>query len=176
MVKQFFALVGIVSLLVMSACSVDPLTLYSGSGGKMAATGGHTGTGGRTGTGGNGGQTGFVIPLPDGGLSLLLGDGGLLAGILDAPRDNVLGRIICGPEVRLGGACSTSDVGCLLPSLGGACACVSGFYLCPTNTAAGPTTCPAGAVTGSSCLTLLSTCIGGSANACVCGLGTYTCF
>lgn len=162
----------------MSACSGSPMMVSSGSGGRLAGTGGNAGTGGHSATGGAGGngQTSFVIPLPDGGLALLFGDGGLLAGILDAPRDNLLGQIICGPEVKLGGACSTSDVGCLLPSLGGACACVNGVYLCPLNTAAGPTTCPVGAATGKTCLSPLSTCIGGSANACVCGVGTYICF
>ena len=158
----------------------------TGGSGGATGTGGRssvTGTGGRTGTGGSGGITGaggsggtIVIRLPDGGLPALLGDGGLLSGILDARRDSILGQVVCGPEVRLGAPCSASAIGCLLPSLGGACACVGGSYICPGNPNAAPAPCPKGAQTGSSCNSPLSTCIGGSANACICGLGTYTCF
>ncbi len=125
---------------------------------------------------GSGGSGGFIVQLPDGGLSALLGDSGVLGGILDAPRDSLLGQIICGPEAKLGAPCSSDTPGCLLPSLGGACACVGGTYLCPLNTSAGPSTCPPDAATGKSCISPLSTCIGGSANGCVCGLGTYVCF
>jgi hypothetical protein len=136
------------------------------------------GSGGESGSsGGSGGAGGTVfLRLPDGGLSALLGDSGILGGILDAPRDSLLGQIICGPEAKLGAKCSTDTPGCLLPSLGGACACLSGTYLCPLNPNAGPTACPTGAASGVKCISPLSTCIGGGANACVCGLGAYTCF
>ena len=166
------------------------VTGTGGRGGVTSAGGsGSFSTGGRSGvisTGGSGGVPGaggsggtVVVRLPDGGLPALLGDGGLLSGILDAPRDSVLGQVLCGAEVRLGAACSASTVGCLLPSLGGACACVGGTYLCPSNPNAAPTPCPKGAKSGDGCLSPLSTCIGGgggATNACICGLGTYTCF
>jgi|GEM_PF-2071718 len=163
--------------------------IRTGGSGGVTSTGGSSSfsTGGRSGvigTGGSGGVPGaggggggaVVLRLPDGGLTALLGDGGLLGGILDAPRDSLLGQVICGPEVRLGASCSASTVGCLLPSLGGACACVGGTYLCPSNSNAAPTPCPKGAKSGDGCLSPLSTCIGGGANACICGLGTYSCF
>jgi hypothetical protein len=113
--------------------------------------------------------------LPDGGISALIGDSGILGGILDAPRDSLLGQTICGPEAKLGAPCSTETPGCVLPSLGGACACLGGTYVCPINTAQGPTACPKGAATGVGCLSIMSVCIGGGANACICA-GTYTCF
>jgi hypothetical protein len=117
------------------------------------------------------------LRLPDGGLSSLIGDSGILGGILDAPRDSLLGQIICGPEAKLGAKCSPVTPGCLLPSLGGACACFGGMYLCPTDTTQGPTACPKGAAAGSHCTSMMSVCIGGGANACICGGGTYTiCF
>jgi hypothetical protein len=103
----------------------------------------------------------LVALLPDGGLAALLGDGGLA-------------QIVCGPKVRLGTPCSDTTPACVLSSLGGICACVSGSYVCPLNTGA-PKPCPPGAATGTSCMSPLSTCFGGSTNGCLCGLGTYTC-
>jgi hypothetical protein len=150
----------------MVACGREGLMVSSGSGGhsgSMDAAGGASG--------------GFVIQLPDGGLSAILGDSGILRGILDAPRDSLLGQIICGSEAKLAAPCSSTTMpGCILPSLGGVCACINDKYLCPLNTSAGPQPCPAGAATGTSCLSPLSTCIGGSTNGCICGLGTYICF
>ena len=157
-----------------------------GSGGVVAGAGGVVaGAGGRGGVASSGGGGGTaVVRLPDGGLppllgdgglSALLGDGGLLSGILDARRDSVLGQVICGPEARLGAPCSASTLVCVLPSLGGVCSCIGGTFLCPANTNAAPTLCPKGTQTGSACNSPLSTCVGGGANACVCGLGTYTC-
>ena len=152
-----------------------------GAGGSSSGSAGDSGAGGTRdgGPGGksnSGGAGGFVIPIPDGGLSFIFGDGGLLAGILDAPRDSLLGQVICGPEAKLGAPCSSTGVpGCILPSLGGVCACLNGTYVCPLGSG-GPQACPPGAGTGSRCLSPLSTCIGGSANGCICGAGTYTCF
>jgi len=167
-----------------------------GSGGVVAGSGGVGGVGsggggGVAGSVGGGGTTvvrppngglpallgdgGLSALLGDGGLSALLGDGGLVSGILDARRDSVLGQVICGPEARLGAPCSASTLVCVLPSLGGVCSCVAGSYLCPANTNAVLTPCPKGAQTGFACNSPLSTCVGGGANACLCGLGTYTC-
>jgi hypothetical protein len=118
-----------------------------------------------------------ILRLPDGGLSSLIGDSGILGGILDASRSSLLGQIICGPEAKLGAACSTGAPVCLLPSLGGACACYGGMYACPIDTTQGPTACPKGAATNGRCTSIMSVCIGGGANACICGIGTYTtCF
>jgi hypothetical protein len=153
-----------VAIALLAACGRDPLTVPSGDDGQ----------GGAAGTGGAGGTV--ILRLPDGGLSGILGDGGVLGGILDAPRDSLLGQVFCGPEARLGAKCGSDVPGCLLPSLGGACACINGTYLCPLNPAAGPQACPTGAATGKSCMSPLSVCIGGAANACICGLGSYTCF
>ena len=168
--------VAITSAFFTVACGREGLMVNSGSGGhsgSMAGSGGLAAGGAR----GSGGLGGFVIPFPDGGLSAILGDSGILAGILDAPRDSLLGQIICGSEAKLGAPCSSATIpGCLLPSLGGVCACVNSTYLCPLNTSQGPQTCPAGAATGMTCISPLSTCIGGSTNGCICGLGTYTCF
>ncbi len=167
-----------------------------GAGGGAAgvtsiASGGIIGTGGLSARGGAGGSSvgggsgGIIViripdgglpSLPDGGLPALLGDSGLLNGILDAPRDSVLGQVICGSEAKLGAPCPTTSQGCVLPSLGGACLCANGIYLCPANTTAGPQTCPTGATTGAACTAPLTTCVGGGAAACICGLGTYTCF
>ena len=130
------------------------------------------GSGGASGSGGAGGTV-FLV-LPDGGIPALLGDSGILGGILDAPRDSLLGQIICGPEAKLGAPCSSEIPGCLLPSLGGACLCQEGVYLCPSNTTQGPTACPKGAATGGRCISIMSVCIGGGANACICGAFTYT--
>ena len=158
-----------------------PSGSLGGSGGSGAGGSGGSGPAGARDAGADGkansgGAGGFVLPLPDGGLSVLFGDGGLLAGILDAPRDSLLGQIICGPEAKLGAPCSSAGVpGCILPSLGGVCACLNGSYVCPLGTGA-PQTCPQGAETGSSCISPLSTCIGGAVNGCICGVGTYTCF
>jgi hypothetical protein len=158
----------------------------TGSGGLDGGTTATTGRGGAIGSGGIlGGGTGgiFVISfpdggfpaLPDGGLAVLLGDGGIMGGILDAPRDSPLGELICAPEAKLGTPCGGSSQGCILPSLGGACICLNGVYLCPADTTSGPRTCPADATTGSACTSPLTTCLGAGTTACICGLGTYTC-
>ena len=147
-----------------------------GSGGLVGTGGGGAvGGGGTRTTSGTGGIPVF-IELPDGGLAALLGDSGILNIILDAPRDGLLGQLLCGPEAKLGAPCSADNQICVLPSLGGGCLCVSGTYLCPFDTTSGPTTCPLGAQTGGRCLSPLTVCIGGGANACLCGLGSYTCF
>ncbi|HJX52987.1 MAG TPA: hypothetical protein VJ801_09510 [Polyangia bacterium] len=154
------------AVLVVASCYRDALLVLPetdggpaqpGSPGQPAGTGGSPG-----GFPGLGGLGGLGIQIPDGGLAALLGDGGL-------------DQVICGPEVRLGAPCSSSLPGCALPSLGGVCVCVSGTYLCPASTA-GPSRCPPGAATGTSCLSPLSTCLGGSVAGCICGLGTYMCF
>jgi hypothetical protein len=182
--------------LVAASCGRDGLTVSAGidaspdqstgaggsrGGGGSPGFGGFPGFGGSPGFGGFpgfGGSPGFGggigIQLPDGGLSALLGDGGLLGGILDAPRDNLLGLVLCGPEVRMGASCSGDVPGCLLTSLSGLCACVSGTYICPLNT--GPAQpCPPGAATGTSCFSPLAACLGGSGIGCICGMGSYTC-
>jgi hypothetical protein len=99
--------------------------------------------------------------LPDGGLATLLGDGGL-------------GALVCGPQVKLGGSCSTDSPACVLSNLGGMCVCVSGKYLCPTDTTSAPKSCPAAVATGTVCLSLMSICISAD-TACLCGMGTYVC-
>ncbi len=144
--KKSLAQVFFGAILVVASCGRDGLTVSSRTDG---------GAGGATGGGG------FGFPLPDGGIAALLGDGGV-------------GQLICGPEVRLGAPCSAGVPICVLSSLGGVCACLSGTYLCPASTApASP--CPPGAANGVSCRSPLSICIGGVAAACICGLGTYTC-
>jgi hypothetical protein len=163
--KRTLAQVFVASAIFAVACGRVGLMVPAGSGGE---------SGSFSGTGGTGGTV--FLRLPDGGISSLLGDSGILGGILDAPRDSLLGQIVCGSEARLGASCSTETPGCLLPSLGGACVCIGGTYLCPNNPAQGPTACPKGAATGVSCSSMLSVCIGGGANACICGIGTYTCF
>ena len=162
--KLFLAAAAALAVLA-GACNQGGLEVPA-SWGAAAGNGGSTG----------GGTPGVVLRLPDGGLAAFLGDSGILGGILDAPRDSLVGQIICGPEARLGAPCSTGVLGCVLPSLGGACACANGTYICPLNTKDGPAACPSGAKTGARCISPLSTCIGGGANACVCGVGTYTCF
>lgn len=163
-------------VLLFGACGRDPMVAPGedlGQGGALGGNGGQGGTNG--GAGGAGGAGGTVlVRLPDGGISALLGDSGILNGILDAPRDSMLGRLICGPEAKLGAKCARDTQPCLLPSLGGACTCVSGTYVCPFDTTSEPQPCPSGAATGGSCLSPLAVCIGGGANACIC-LGTYTC-
>jgi hypothetical protein len=150
--------------------------IQSGSGGTGSGGMGGAGLGGSgMGGSGTGGGGGFTITLPDGGLGALLGDGGILGGILDAPRDNLLGQIICGPEVKTGTSCPSTVPGCVLESAGGACICLNGFFVCPASTGA-PGACPKGAATGVTCTSILTTCIGGGATACICGIGTYTCF
>jgi hypothetical protein len=206
MANRTLAKVAGALLVLTASCGRSPLEVpdaATAGDGPVRAGGGGFGAGGRGGfsTGGKGGVIGaggiggfagrggsggtVVLRLPDGGLPALLGDGGLpplvgdgglLNGILDGPRDSFVGQVLCGPEVRLGAPCSASALGCLLPSLGGACACVGGAYLCPTNTNAAPAPCPKGAATGDRCTSPLSTCIGGGATACICGLGSYTCF
>jgi len=163
--NQAIAHVAFALAVCVGACGREPLIVPEGSGGQSGAGGGSGGAGGTV-----------IVQLPDGGISSLLGDSGVLGGILDAPRDSLLGQVICAPEVKLGATCSDDTPGCLLPSLGGACLCMNGNYLCPLNTAAGPQACPNGAATGSPCISPLSVCIGGGANACICGLGSYTCF
>ena len=164
--KRTLAQVFVASaIFAVASCGRVGLMVPAGSGGESGASAGSGGAGGT-----------IFLRLPDGGLSSLLGDSGILGGILDAPRDSLLGQIVCGPDARLGASCSTDMPGCLLPSLGGACACISGMYLCPNNPAEGPTACPKGAATGTRCTSMLSVCIGGGANACICGVGTYTCF
>jgi hypothetical protein len=171
--KRLIIQLALVSVLLAGACGRAALLPSSGSGGESDSAGGSGGSGGSTGSAGAGGTV--FIRLPDGGLSALLGDSGILGGILDAPRDSLMGQIICGPEARFGASCSGEIPGCLLPSLGGACACVSGTYICPSDTTQGPTACPKGAATGGRCTSLFSVCLGGGANACICA-GTYTCF
>jgi hypothetical protein len=150
--KRILAQFALATVLVVASCGRDGLLASSGqtrdAGGGDAARFPTLG--------------GLGIRLPDGGLAVLLGDGGL-------------GQLLCGPEVRLGAPCSSDLPACVLSSLGGLCACVSGTYLCPLNTKAGPLPCPPGAATGAGCLSPLSTCMGGSAAACLCGLGTYLC-
>ena len=162
--KRTLAQVFVASAIFAVACGRVGLMAPPGSGGTSGSASGAGGTGGTV-----------FLRLPDGGISSILGDSGILGGILDAPRDSLLGQIVCGPEAQFGASCSTETPGCLLPSLGGACACIGGMYLCPTNTAQGPTACPKGAATGVRCTSMLSVCIGGAANACICA-GTYTCF
>jgi hypothetical protein len=172
MPKTLLAQMLFAAALVAASCGRDSLSVsgaVDASPDQARGAGGSPGFGGAPGFGG-----GLGFQLPDGGLSFLFADGGLLGGILDAPRDNLLGQILCGPEVRLGASCSSDTLGCVLPSLGGLCACVSGAYICPLNT--GPAQeCPRGAATGTRCLSPLSACLGGSGVGCVCGLGTYTC-
>jgi len=163
--KKTLAQVFVALAIFAVACGRVGLMPPPGSGGASGSTSGSGGTGGTV-----------FLRLPDGGIASLLGDSGILGGILDAPRDSLLGQIFCGPEATFGASCSAETSGCLLPSLGGACACISGTYLCPTNPAQGPTACPNGAATGARCTSTLSVCIGGGANACICGIGTYTCF
>jgi hypothetical protein len=165
--KRILVQVFVASAILAVACGGRVALLPpSGSGGESGSSGGSGGAGGRV-----------FLNLPDGGLSSLFGDGGILGGILDAPRDSLLGQLICGPEAKLNAKCSSESLGCLLPSLGGACICFGGTYLCPTDTTQGPTACPKGAAAGSHCSSIMSVCIGGGANACICGLGTYTtCF
>lgn len=124
---------------------------------------------------GGGGGGGGSLRLPDGGISALFRDGGFWAGILDAPRDSLLGQVLCGPEARLGARCSSAIPICLLPSLGGLCMCVDGTYVCPLDPSRGPTECPPSAASGGVCFSPLSVCIGGGANLCMCGVGTYNC-
>jgi hypothetical protein len=103
----------------------------------------------------------IVGMLPDGGLASALGD----SGVAD---------VVCGPKVKLGGSCATDTLPCVLSNLGGVCACVSGRYLCPTDTKSGPKPCPATVATGTICLSPMSICIAAD-TACLCGAGTYAC-
>jgi hypothetical protein len=156
--------------LVVASCGRDGLAVSAGrdaSPDQAKDAGGSRDVGGSPGFGGGrGGGLGFQFP--DGGL------GGLLGGILDAPRDNLLGQLLCGPEVRMGASCSSNVLGCVLPSFGGLCLCTSGVYVCPLNT--GPLQdCPRGAATGTKCISPLSACLGGSGVGCICELGTYAC-
>ena len=105
----------------------------------------------------------------------MLGDSGIIGGILDAPRDSLLGMIFCGPEAKLGVPCARDGEVCVLGSLGGACTCMRGIYICPVDTTNGPAPCPEGVKTGSPCLSPLSVCIGNGANACLCMLPNYFC-
>jgi hypothetical protein len=157
---------------VTGACGRDAMMSApedQGQGGQRA------GSGGRGGGGGGAGGSTVILQLPDGGLSSLLGDSGILGGILDAPRDSIIGQLICGPEARLGAPCSVDNQLCMLQSLGGACICMSGTYICPLNSSSGPTACPPNARSGSACMSPLAVCIGGGANGCVCLGTTYQC-
>lgn len=156
------------------ACGRAPLDVPADSTGQGGA-GGKRGPGGHAGVPGGGAGGSVFVRLPDGGIASLLGDSGILGGITDAPRDSLLGQMICGPGVRFGAPCVTSSIPCLLPSLGGACLCVGGSYLCPLDPTAAPQPCPAGAATGAACFSLMSVCVGGGANGCLC-MDTYTCF
>jgi hypothetical protein len=147
--------------LVWAAAGLALLAVACNGGGMMVNLG-SGGAGGKS-----GGAGGFAFSLPDGGLSSLFGGGGLISG-------GLAGMIVCGPEAKLGAKCSGDVPGCLLPSLGGVCVCISGTYLCPQNTTAGPTACPPGAATGKTCTSPLSACVGGAAG-CICGPGTYFC-
>ena len=170
--NTILALVALALVALPIACGRQPLMVLPDAASSANSVGGTSGhDGGVSGAGGI-----VFIHLPDGGLPALLGDSGILGGILDAPKDSLLGQVFCGTEARLGASCSASTPGCILPSLGGACLCVNGTYLCPLNTSQGPTSCPAGAATGKTCLSPLAVCIGDGANACLCGLGTFNCF
>ena len=158
-----YAGLAIALAVLAGACGRQPLVAPSGSGGGAGA--GNSGAGGTV-----------ILRLPDGGINALIGDSGILGGILDAPRDSLLGQVFCGPEAKILAKCSADTPVCLLPSLGGACACVNGTYLCPLDTSAGPQACPTGAASNGKCISPLSVCVGGGANACICGLGAYTCF
>jgi hypothetical protein len=164
MARLTYGKIALVLAFVVAACGRDGLILPVDASGQGGAGGG--------GKGGAGGTV--ILRLPDGGISSLLGDSGVLNGILDAPRDSLVGQILCGPEAKLGAKCSADTPICLLPSLGGACYCANGNYLCPLDPTKGPQACPKGAANGVSCLNPLAVCIGGSANACVC-TGTYMC-
>lgn len=160
--------------LVTASCGRDGLAVSAGTDASPDQAKGADGSRGVGDSPGSGGSGGLGFRFPDGGLSAVLADSGLLGGILDAPRDNLLGLILCGPEVRLGASCSSSVLGCVLPSLGGICLCTSGVYVCPLNT--GPLQdCPRGAATGTTCISPLSACLGGSGIGCICELGTYAC-
>jgi hypothetical protein len=162
--KSNLVLLMLPLLVLVGACGRQPLSAPSGSGG-----------GGGSGAGGSTGSFPVVVQLPDGGLPALIVDGGLLGGILDAQRDSLIARLVCGPEAKLGAPCSSSAPPCVLPSLGGACACVNGTYVCPLNPSQGPGPCPQQAASGGFCFNPLSVCIGGGANICICGVGSYTC-
>ena len=146
----------------------------NGGAGGVHITGGNGGTqaGGAGGIRSSGGAGGITFVIPDADIGSLLRDGGL-NGILDAPRDSIVGQIICGPEVKLGASCSGTSQACVLPNLGGVCLCQNGTYLCPTNTTGTPAACPSSALSGGSCAAMMSTCIGDS-YACLCVL-SYVC-
>ena len=189
MTKAILTLLTVTSAALGFSCGRQPLVALpdagpiaecgcGGEGGQVmdVGLGGHTGTGG-TGTGGISGTGGTVfVRVPDGGFSSLIGDSGIMNRILDAPRDGLFGMLFCSPEVRLGVPCSVSGEVCVLGSLGGICTCVGGLYMCPLDTSSGPALCPQGAVTGGTCLSPLSLCMGGGANACFCSIGSYYCF
>jgi hypothetical protein len=184
--------------LLGASCTRSGLTSLADSGTQIDASLNSSGAGGAKGgtadAAGSGGASGGVFVLPDGGLLALIGDNNLLGGILDAgtlggildagtlggimdaSRDSLLGQAICDSKVKTGDACSSATTpGCVLSNLGGLCVCLNGAYFCPQNTSQAPQACPSSAATGTPCSSALSTCIGGSANACVCGLGTYIC-
>jgi hypothetical protein len=183
-----------------SVTRTDALPDSSGAGGtRTDALPDSSGAGGTKGdtadaVGSDGARDGVVV-RSDGGLSDLIGgnrtlggildsgilggllDAGILGGITDASRSGLLSQAICDSKVKTGDACSSATTpGCILSNLGGLCACLNGAYLCPLNTSQSPQPCPAAAATGTTCLSPLSTCIGGSTTACICGLGSYTCF
>jgi hypothetical protein len=168
MPNKLLAQTLLAAALVVASCGRDGLAVSAARDASPDQARGADGSRGVGDSPGSDGRGGFGFQVPDGGL------GGLLGGILDAPRDNPLGLILCGPEVRLGASCSSSVLGCVLPSLGGICLCTSGVYVCPLNT--GPLQdCPRGAATGTTCISPLSACLGGSGFGCICELGTYAC-
>ncbi len=175
MSKLGYGSMTIVLFVLVAACGREPLLAPGELDGQGGAGGGAGGKGGKGGAGGNGAGGTVILQLPDGGISALLGDSGILGGILDAPRDSLLGQVFCPPEAKLGAKCDGSTQACLLPSLGGACACMSGTYLCPLDPTSEPQPCPKNVTTGTACISPLTICIGGSANACICLVGSYSC-
>jgi hypothetical protein len=192
--KRTLAHVATVVALLGASCTRSGLTSPADSGTHVDASLDSSGAGDAKGGTADVAGSGGVFVLPDGGLlaliegnSILGGildsgtlggilDSGILGGIMDASRDGLIGQAICDSKVKTGDACSSATTpGCVLSNLGGLCACLNGAYLCPANTSQSPQPCPAAAATGTTCLSLLSTCIGGSANACICGLGSYIC-
>jgi len=201
--KRTLAHVATVVALWGASCTRSGLTSPADSGTQIDASMDSSGAGDAKDGAADVAGSGGVFVLPDGGLlaliegngilggildSGILGgildsgtlggilDSGILGGIMDASRDGLIGQAICDSNVKTGDACSSATtLGCVLSNLGGLCACLNGAYLCPANTSQSPQPCPATAATGTTCLSLLSTCIGGSANACICGLGSYIC-
>lgn len=167
--KAILARLAVISMTLAGACGRQPLLVWPDAG--CAQSGQPDGGGG----GGEAGGSTVLVQLPDGGLPSLLRDSGIVGGIMDAPRDSLLGRVVCGPEAKLGAPCSVDGQVCVLPSLGGACLCMNGITICPLDPSSGPTACPPTAQTGAPCFSPLSVCIGGGANACICRGLDYLC-